>query len=121
VALGELWVDPGLQAGDKSLKYQGRIQPLRDAQDLIGIFLTEDNRNLRIENWTPRVSRWVRLFWMKPCLRAILGTSGLPMRTAVFYFAASVTAPSERVTRLRPRKHLRSLPTRTRPSLFGSD
>jgi hypothetical protein len=27
----------------------------------------------------------------------------------------------ERVWRMCPRKHLRSLPTRTRPSLFGSD
>ncbi len=43
------------------------------------------------------------------------------MRTSILYFAANVSVPSERVTRLRPRKHLRSLPTRTRPSLFGSD
>jgi|GEM_PF-2909408 len=43
------------------------------------------------------------------------------MRTAALYFAASYRAPSERVSRMCPRQHLRSLPTRTRPSLFGSD
>ena len=30
-------------------------------------------------------------------------------------------APQERVAGMRPRKYLRNLPTRTRPSLFGSD
>jgi hypothetical protein len=31
------------------------------------------------------------------------------------------SVPRERAGRLRPRKHLRVLPTLTRPSLFGSD
>ncbi len=43
------------------------------------------------------------------------------MRTAMLYFAAGVSVPCEREGQMRPRKHLRSLPTRTRPSLFGSD
>ncbi|MEO6829640.1 MAG: hypothetical protein ABI164_07495 [Acidobacteriaceae bacterium] len=43
------------------------------------------------------------------------------MRIAALYFAAGNSVPQERVSQMRPRKHLRSLPSRTRPSLFGSD
>jgi hypothetical protein len=52
-------------------------------------------------------------------LRAILSASDF-MRTTS-HSAIGNQAPVESIWRMGPRKFLRSLPTCTRPSLFGSD
>lgn len=56
----------------------------------------------------------------KSCFVELYLKERVPMRK-VSHFAGNRDVPRERAWRMCPRKYLRSLPTRTRPSLFGSD
>lgn len=59
-----------------------------------------------------------RFLQPSPCICDYTGD----MRSNIFIWIASQRqGRTERVWRMCPRKHLRILPTRTRPSLFGSD
>jgi hypothetical protein len=78
-------------------------------------------------NGGPAMPRRKQELLSSPCIRVLLCSqrrARLPMRTKHIPYPVAFSRKSwsrSFVRSIAPRRHLRVLPTRTRPSLFGSD